>query len=155
MAEAVTLVEVVTADGVTLHGAHVAAQPGARGSGFDAVLLMHGVANAFYNSLGSALGEPLARRGYPVLNVNNRGHDVVSRGSRELPYLGAAFERLEDAVHDWTSWLDWLGGRGAQRVLLCGHSLGGVKTALVLAQHGHPLVAGAALFSPPRFNYAR
>ncbi len=56
-------------------------------------------------------------------------------------------------MHDWTAWLDWLGARGYRRILLCGHSLGGVKTAYVMAQQGHPLVAGCALFSPPRFNY--
>jgi pimeloyl-ACP methyl ester carboxylesterase len=115
---------------------------------------MHGVANAFYVTLSPALGEALAAHGYPSLQANNRGHDIVSRGNAVQPYLGAAFERLDESVHDWDAWIDWLGDRGYRRILVCGHSLGGVKTAHVLAQGAQPLVAGCVLFSPPRFTYA-
>lgn len=148
------LVDARTADALTLHGAFGAPLPLPRAAAFDAVVLMHGVASSFVTTLSPVLTEALAVRGYATLRANNRGHDIVARGSAAKPYLGAAFERLEDAVHDWTAWLDWLGERGYRRILLCGHSLGGVKTAYVLARHGHPLVTGCCLFSPPRFNYA-
>lgn len=154
MGEPVRLVDVTTADGVRLHGAFLAAQPVVPAAAFDAVMMMHGVANAFYNSLGPAFSDTFAAHGYAVLGANNRGHDVISRGSAAQPYLGAAFERLEDALQDWRAWLDWLVSRGFHRVLLCGHSLGAVKTAYVLANGGHPSVRAAVLFSPPRFSYA-
>jgi len=148
------LVDVRTADGVTLHGAFGAAHPVPRAAGFDAVVLMHGIASSFVTTLSPAITEPLAAHGYATLRANNRGHDVISRGSADKPYLGAAFERLDECVHDWRAWLDWLGARGYRRILLCGHSLGGVKTAYALANGGHPLVVGCCLFSPPRFSYA-
>lgn len=149
----VHLVKAATRDDLTLHGAFLPAFPEARTSSFDAVLLMHGVANTFYNNLSPLIGVSLATGGYAAVNANNRGHDVIARGNAAQPFLGAAFERLADSVHDWDAWLDWLGERGYRRVLVCGHSLGGVKTAHVLAQRLHPLVAGCVLFSPPRFSY--
>jgi pimeloyl-ACP methyl ester carboxylesterase len=149
----VHLVSAATPDGVTLHGAFLAAFPEPRPSGFDAVLLMHGVANAFYVTLSPLLGEAFARCGYASVQANNRGHDIVTRGTATQPYLGAAFERLQDSVLDWEAWYAWLAERGYRRILVAGHSLGGVKTAHVLAQGAHPLVAGCALFSPPRFTY--
>jgi pimeloyl-ACP methyl ester carboxylesterase len=148
------LVDVRTADALTLHGAFGSPQPVPREAAIDAVVLMHGVASTFVTTLSPVLTEALAARGYATLRANNRGHDIVARGSATKPYLGAAFERIEDALLDWSAWLDWLGDRGYRRILLCGHSLGGVKTAYYLARAGHPLVAGCALFSPPRFNYA-
>lgn len=153
--EAVRLVDVATLDGVTLHGAFLAAAPVARRSGFDAALLMHGVASTFYLSLAPVFAETLAASGLAALRANNRGHDIVSRGGAAQPFLGAAFERIGDCVHDWTAWLDWLGERGYRKVLLCGHSLGGVKTAHAMAHAPHPLVGGVVLLSPPRFSYQR
>jgi pimeloyl-ACP methyl ester carboxylesterase len=153
-AQPLTIVDVRTADGLTLHGGFGAAQPVPRAAGIDAVLLMHGVASSFVTTLAPALTEPFAAHGYATLRANNRGHDIVARGSATQPYLGAAFERLDESVADWRAWLDWLGARGYRRILLCGHSLGGVKTAYMLATAGHPLVAGCCLFSPPRFSYA-
>lgn len=150
----VHVVEVRTVDALTLHGAFGAPLPVPRAAAIDAVVLMHGVASSFVTTLSPVLTEALAARGYATLRANNRGHDIVARGSAAKPYLGAAFERIEDCVADWTAWLDWLGERGFRRILLCGHSLGGVKTAYVLAHGGHPLVVGCVLFSPPRFNYA-
>jgi alpha-beta hydrolase superfamily lysophospholipase len=149
----VGLVSTTTADGVTLHGAYLPADPVPRASTFDAVLMMHGVANTFSSSLGPGIAEMLAAHGYATVRANNRGHDIVSRGSAAQPYLGAAFERLPDSVHDWTAWLDWLGARGYRRILLCGHSLGGVKTAYVMATAPHPAVGAVVLYSPPRFSY--
>lgn len=149
----VYLVCATTRDDLKLHGAFLPALPEPRASAFDAVLLTHGVANAFYNNLTPLIGECLAAGGYASVNTNNRGHDVISRGNAAHPFLGAAYERLEDSVLDWDAWLDWRGERGFKRILVCGHSLGGVKTAHVLAQRLHPLVAGCVLFSPPRFSY--
>ncbi len=148
------LVDLVTSDGVTLYGAYGAASPVPRTADIDAVILMHGVASSFLTTLTHAVTEPLMAGGYTTARVNNRGHDVVSRGSVAQPFLGAAFERLDQSLIDWRAWLDWLGARGYRRILLCGHSLGGVKTAYVMAHGGHPLVVGCVLFSPPRFSYA-
>jgi pimeloyl-ACP methyl ester carboxylesterase len=151
----VRLVSTVTADDLALQGAFLEAEPVPRAASFDVVLWMHGVANNFVTSLTPGFAEGLAAHGYPSLRVNNRGHDVVSRGSKTQPYLGAAFERIEDSVLDWGAWFAWLGARGYRRILVCGHSLGGVKTAHVLASGDYPLVAGCVLLSPPRFSHAR
>jgi Alpha/beta hydrolase family len=155
MSVAVHLVDTQTSDGVSLHGAFLAGAPVPRASGFDAALFMHGVANTFYGSLPPIFAETLSANGIATLRANNRGHDIVNRGNARLPFLGAAFERIGDCVHDWNAWLDWLGVRGYRKILLCGHSLGAVKTAHAMTHAAHPLVAGVALLSPPRFSYER
>ncbi len=93
----VHLVKAATRDDLTLHGAFLPAFPEARTSSFDAVLLMHGVANTFYNNLSPLIGVSLATGSYASLRANNRGHDVIARGNAAQPFLGAAFERLADS----------------------------------------------------------
>lgn len=153
----VELVDALTADGVELNGAFLAAQPGAGAArpAFDAVLMMHGVANTFYDAFFRSFADGLAARGYPTLRANNRGHDIVHRGRGAQPYLGAAFERIPDCLHDWRAWLDLLAARGFGRILLWGHSLGAVKSAYYLARAADARVRGCVLASPPRFSYER
>lgn len=101
------------------------------------VLLMHGAGANFYGpSLINRVGTHLFRLGWPVLRVNNRGHDgwhVAFRGGG-VTQMGAAFERLEESTWDVQAWLGWLRRNGYHRVILAGHSLGAFKIVYALSQ---------------------
>lgn len=134
-------VQVATADGLRLDGllhdpdwdATVKAEPrpGA------VVMLVHGAGANFYGpSLVNRVGTHLLRAGWPVLRTNNRGHDgwhVAFRGGRMVP-MGAAFEKLDEAVWDLDAWLGWLHRNGYSQVILIGHSLGALKLLLTLTE---------------------
>jgi pimeloyl-ACP methyl ester carboxylesterase len=120
------------------------------------VLLMHGAGSNFYGpSLINRVGTHLFRLGWPVLRVNNRGHDgwhAAFRGGKLTP-MGAAFERLEESLWDIQAWLGWAARNGYPRVVLAGHSLGAFKIVYALA-HGagdaqRPQIETAVAISPP------
>ncbi|MDP1562650.1 MAG: alpha/beta fold hydrolase [Pirellulaceae bacterium] len=100
------------------------------------VLLMHGAGANFYGpSLINRVGTHLSRLGWPVLRVNNRGHDgwhVAFRGGG-VTQMGAAFERLEESLWDVEAWLGWIRRNGYRRVILAGHSLGAFKVVYFLS----------------------
>ncbi|MBL8854772.1 MAG: alpha/beta fold hydrolase [Planctomycetaceae bacterium] len=101
------------------------------------ILLMHGAGANFYGpSLINRVGTHLFRLGWPVLRVNNRGHDgwhVAFRGGG-VTQMGAAFERLEESLWDVQAWLGWIQRNGYRRVILAGHSLGAFKILYALSQ---------------------
>ncbi|MEQ8201730.1 MAG: alpha/beta fold hydrolase [Syntrophomonadaceae bacterium] len=139
------LVRTETRDQVVLHGAYYesdARQP--------AVLIMHGAAMNFYTGVGRFLPEILASRGYPVLSVNNRGHDfgTAPDGDRS-PVLGLMREKFTDCVLDLEAWIEFLAALGHPRVILVGHSQGIPKILYAQQQKRFPGVAGMVLISPP------
>jgi pimeloyl-ACP methyl ester carboxylesterase len=150
----VELVDVVTEDGVRLDGAFVAPAAGQVPRFVDACVTLHGVGASFYEPFFRNFATALAAHGIAVVRTNNRGHSLMNKGNRRR-FLGAAFEDLADARLDIDAWLAFLSARGYRRVLLFGHSLGGVKTALYLSGASDARVAGAVLASPPRFSAAR
>ncbi len=147
------LVQVSTADGVTLHGL---LQEPKRPRG--AVLMMHGNSSSFYQPFFAYFAEQMVARGWTTLRANNRGHDVVSRGdapgSASPRYLGAAFERVDECRYDWSAWLDYLAQGDRAPLVVWGHSLGAVKTAYYLARSDDRRVAAAVLASPPRLAHS-
>ncbi len=154
-APATTLVELVearTGDGLA-HAGALAVPPSAAGTPrFDAALMMHGAASAFWEPFYRNFSPALVARGVATLRANNRGHDIVNRGDGRGTPFGVAFEALEDCVLDWQAWLGFLEARGYRRILLFGHSLGAVKTAYYLTTERDARVHGCVLASPPRFN---
>jgi pimeloyl-ACP methyl ester carboxylesterase len=151
----VELVEVRTSDGIPLSGALAKAKPQGGTRRFDAVLMMHGAAAAFFEPFYRGFSAALVERGVATLRVNNRGHDVVNRGDGRGRLLGTALETIDDCALDWDAWLSFLAGRGYKRILLFGHSLGAVKSAYYLATQPDERVAGCVLASPPHFNTER
>lgn len=149
----VELVEVLTNDGIRHAGAFAAPRAGAATPRFDAALMMHGAAGTFSDPFYRNFSAALVECGVATLRANNRGHDVINRGSGRGAMLGVALEVIEDCARDWQAWLGLLEARGFRRILLFGHSLGAVKTAYFLAITGAPrVVQGCVLASPPRFN---
>lgn len=117
-----------------------------------AVVLVHGVGGTFYSHLSVGVGRALAALGLPAVAGNNRGHDVgafLIRPDHGRVLGGAAWEDVGEAPRDLSAWVGFaLEHFGVGRVLLAGHSLGGLKVARYLAQRRDPRVAAMALLSP-------
>ncbi len=156
------LVQVTTADGLRLDGSlrpadvqpaesNIASRPGA----IDAWILLHGTGSNFYSSrLLSALEQRCARQA-AVLRVNTRGHDLVAAGGTPAKrWLGAAFERVDEAPLDLAAWVEFCRQRGYERIGLLGHSLGAVKAIYWLSEVPAAPVAALVAASPPRLSHA-
>lgn len=153
----VELIRVKTADGVQLDGSLQKPSRMGFSSPFTAWLLVHGTGGNFYSSgVLQVFAEQLLQSGYAVARINTRGHDIVSTlpGARVPLSGGAAFESIADCVHDLRAWVDELVRRDFQRVVLVGHSMGGVKAIYAQAHARHPNVVAVVGVSPPRFCHA-
>jgi pimeloyl-ACP methyl ester carboxylesterase len=150
----VELVRTVTRDGLRLDGALAVTSDG---PSTKAAILLHGVAGNFYTS---STFEPLIPRlqalGIAALSVNTRGHDSVfgaSQGNVRRRF-GAAYETVDDCRHDLAAWIEFLKGRGHERIVLIGHSLGAIKAVYAQAHEKCPEVAAVIAISGPRLSYA-
>ena len=136
----------VTEDRVTLQIAWV--PPADRNT--PVLLATHGVGNSFtLSGLWGAL-HLLTARGWGVAMMNNRGHDWVAMNPGDRRWIGAAYEKIEESVLDFQAGQRWLQGRGHRRMVIAGHSLGGLKAAYTQAHHPGEDVVGLAMFSSPR-----
>lgn len=150
------LIRVKTADGVILDGS--LQRPTAEDESLrtTAWLLVHGTGSNFYSGgVLQAFADHLVRGGHSVARINTRGHDIISAlpGTRMLTG-GAAFESIADCVHDLRAWVDELIRRDFSRVVLVGHSMGGVKAIFSQAHDPHSNVVAVVGVSPPRFCHA-
>ena len=153
----VELIRVNTADGVLLDGSLQRPASVDSKSQNTAWLLIHGTGSNFYFSgVLHAFAEQLVRGGCSVARINTRGHDIISAlpGGRMPLSGGAAFESIADCVHDLRAWVDELIRRDFQRIVLVGHSMGGVKAIFSQAHDPHPNVVAVVGVSPPRFCHA-
>jgi len=112
----------------------------------DLVVLVHGTAGNFYAAgILEHVAAAVSNSGTPALRINTRGHDglVGKRG-------GAAFENVDECRLDLAAWCSWAHENGSQRIILVGHSMGGVKSVYATAAAAVDPVAIVAI-SPPRF----
>lgn len=148
------LIRVKTADGVLLDGSMQHPTGVDTTSQNTAWLLVHGTGSHFYSSgVLYVFAEQLVRGGCSVVRINTRGHDIISAlpGERMPLSGGAAFESIADCLHDLRAWVDELIRRDFSRVVLVGHSMGGVKAIYSQAHDPHPNVVAVVGVSPPRF----
>ena len=138
--------KVVTEDGVTIQIAWMAP----RNTRAPVLLLTHGVGNSFTLSGLWTACQHLAARGWGIAFLSNRGHDWVAMNPGDRRWIGAAYERIEDSAQDFHAGLRWLSERGHGRIVMGGHSLGGLKAAYTQAFHPTPEVMALAMFSSPR-----
>jgi pimeloyl-ACP methyl ester carboxylesterase len=152
------LVRTQAADGLRLDGAFVPhiASGGLRSVEIDAALCLHGVGANFYTSSTlDALRPALLKLGMAVLTVNTRGHDTVYMASLAMGRRrqGAAYETVDDCRLDVGAWIKWLVDRGLNRILLLGHSLGGIKAVYAQALEQFATVQAVVGLSPPRLSH--
>jgi pimeloyl-ACP methyl ester carboxylesterase len=151
----VELVRVETVDGLFLNGS--LQWPRSAGvTPVDAYLLIHGTGSNFYApGVLESFAEQAVACGSTVLRVNTRGHDgICSIPSRRGSIQGgASHERIGDSTLDISAWLDWLVAGGFRRIVLVGHSMGGVKAIYSQANAQNPAVCAIIGISPPRFAH--
>ena len=153
----VELIQTKTADGVLLDGSLQRAVAADSSSKNTVWLLVHGTGSNFYSAgVLQTFTEQLVHAGHSVARINTRGHDIISAlsGGRMPLNGGAAFESIADCVHDLRAWVDELIRRDFSRVVLVGHSMGGVKAIFSQAHAPHPNVVAVVGVSPPRFCHA-
>jgi pimeloyl-ACP methyl ester carboxylesterase len=149
----VELVRTATRDGLRLDGAFASTPT----RGPTAAILLHGVAANFYTL---STFEPLIGRlqglGIAALSANTRGHDSVFGAlvGTVRRRFGAAYEVVDECRQDVAAWIGFLNGRGYERIVLIGHSLGAVKAVYAQAQEKFAEVAGVVAVSGPRLSYS-
>ncbi len=144
------LTQVTTADHCVLHGAVVMSAA----SRHTAYVLIHGTGSNFYApGVLDQFAVQAAASGATACRINTRGHDGIASipATKKSLKGGATYEVVSDCVHDIAAWCDWLVDQGHQRIVLVGHSMGGVKAIYSQAHAPHAVVAGVVGISPPRF----
>lgn len=151
----VDLISTTTSDGVRLDGVFLAPDPGlSSGSAIDGVLLIHGSGTSFCSPHVLSMAEDLRVAGYPCLNLNTRGHDIIWRSNEDGRIHGNAFEILDDSRADLRAGLDYLAGLGYRRLGIVGHSMGAVKVAYYAATEKDERVKTVIPVSPVRLSYS-
>jgi pimeloyl-ACP methyl ester carboxylesterase len=130
------LITFKTSDGLTHYGALY--PPAGFGRRDLAVVMVHGMTGSFIGEIESVLPPMLAQAGYPCLVANNRGRD----------FFGTATERFAGFLPDVGAALGCMDARGFARIVLVGHSRGGVKVAYTMARRNDPHVVALGLLSP-------
>ena len=151
----VDLVEVTTADNVSLVGAFFEPQyQSVTEKRIDGFLLIHGSGGHFYSSATRTMASDLSKAGYPCLTLNTRGHDTVWVDNQTGIFHGNAFEILDDSRLDLRAGIDFLQNRGIQRICLLGHSMGAVKISYYAAFQNDPRIQAVIPISPVRLSYS-
>jgi pimeloyl-ACP methyl ester carboxylesterase len=146
------LARVITSDGLELQGFYaVPEQVPSR----TTLLHVHGLSGNFYeNRFVDNVGAAAVAAGVNFLTINTRGHEYISDFICECPagttnvQVGGVFETFEDCQKDIQAWVDFARTRGAERIILEGHSHGAIKATYFLGQAADPAISGLVLLSP-------
>jgi pimeloyl-ACP methyl ester carboxylesterase len=125
------LVQVLTKDGLYLHGFY---SPSSNKE--TAILHIHGFEGNFYeNNFTYVLIKNLAKNNIAFLTVNTRGNGVITEFNtidEKYKTIGSHNELLEEAHLDISAWIKYLLDQGYKKIILQGHSLGTVKAVRYL-----------------------
>jgi pimeloyl-ACP methyl ester carboxylesterase len=127
-------VKLKTDDGITLHG--VLWTP-AGSTARIGIVIAPGGGSEFYNDLLVWLCEHFARSGYIALSMNRRDH-----GPEQW------YHDFEPSAMDHKYMIDFLASRGAQAVILAGHSYGTVTAPYYVMASDDPRVKAIILYGP-------
>lgn len=125
-------VKLKTDDGITLHGA---LWTPASGKARVGIVIAAGADSEFYSDWLVWLGEQFARSGYIALSMNRRDH-----GPQQW------FHDFEPSAMDHKYMVDCLAARGAQAVILVGHSYGSVTASYYAMASDDPRVKALILY---------
>lgn len=138
----VTLVSTRTSDGVLLQGAAAGPEDATIG-----IVAVHGAWGNFYSAPPAELLAAGPERGYRVVALNLRSHDLGSLGDGG-PCIGFIRHLPADSALDLDAALGFLLDSGVERVVVVAHSYGAHLTARWLKLHAPAAVTGAVLVSP-------
>lgn len=142
------------ADRVELQGLYFTAEPLRRKK--CTIVHMHGLAGNFYeNRFVDVMARVYTENGYDFLTFNNRGHDymtdIVKHNDNADEYLsgGAAYETFSDCIFDIEGAIKYAEGKGANQIILQGHSSGCNKIVYYLSQKkADDRISSIVLISP-------
>jgi pimeloyl-ACP methyl ester carboxylesterase len=110
------------------------------------VLMTHGTLAHGRMEIMQTVQDLLADKGYASLAINlSFGQD------RRVGMVDCAMpqnHRHTDAMNEIGAWLAWLKGKGANQVVLLGHSRGGNQTAWFAAEHDDAAISRVVLIAP-------
>jgi len=125
------LITFQAADGFPLDGLVHSPDTNANGG---AVLLVHGKVMNFYTGPARILPPHLTALGWSCLAMNRRGHDIGGiRNGRDS--YGGAWEKFADSQLDIAGGMAELRRCGFSRIVLAGHSFGGICSAAYAGSH--------------------
>ena len=134
------MVESKLAPGVVGAAEYRKGQPGR-----PAVLILHGFLQTRDFPIIRSLTNGLADSGYTVLAPTlSLG---ISKRGRSLPCEAVHAHTMEGDVAEIAHWVNWLQSRGYSRIVLVGHSFGGVELAAYIGARPNPAVEKLILFS--------
>jgi pimeloyl-ACP methyl ester carboxylesterase len=116
----------------------------------DVFLMVHGLTMNFYSPLYLGLAKRFSHAGHTSLLFNTRGHDLFSTSDDFDRKSGAMWETIADCVEDIEGGIRFLLELGHRRVVLLGHSLGGLKVLYHSAHVQNQVVRSIVLCSPVR-----
>ena len=105
-----------------------------------AFVLKHGWTGDIIHSSNHWLGWRLAQAGYVALAPETR-----TSGRR-----GVQAYKLEDVADDFGHWIDFLENRGFDRIIMEGHSAGGIWISNYMSETNDPRVIGMVYLAPTR-----
>jgi len=110
----------------------------------DLFVLVHGTGSNFdAPGLLEMFASQAVAGGTAVLRINTRGHD------------GVPDERVSECRADLAAWCRFASERGHGRIVLVGHSMGGVKAVHAAAHEELSGLTAIVGISPPRFCHRR
>jgi pimeloyl-ACP methyl ester carboxylesterase len=116
------------------------------------ILWIHGNTGRFCDYPYIMVGRALAERGYLFVSGNTRGHDIAasawSDAKMNMVAVGSAWEKLEEALLDISTWIEETIKLGVEKIILVGHSQGAAKVTYYQALRQDPRVRGIGLASP-------
>jgi pimeloyl-ACP methyl ester carboxylesterase len=121
------------------------------GQSTTAVVFVHGLGSNGFISFTDALATTLPSAGIALFRGNLRDTEMLRidefQHSPDVSKGGGAYHRFEDSVQDLGAWIGEAEGRGYERVILFGHSLGSLKSVHYLFRTRGSSIVGLVLAS--------
>ena len=145
------IVSFQASDGMSLSG--FLCRP--KGWNGTAVINLHGLRGSFYRGARVAqLARSFVRNRIAFLSIEQRGSyglftiNGTRNGKRKRVIAGGAVEKFEECVFDIGGAIRYLGGIGAKRIYLQGHSTGCQKAVYYMMRKRDRRVKGLVLLAP-------
>jgi pimeloyl-ACP methyl ester carboxylesterase len=115
-------------------------------------IFIHGLGSSIFRK--TELFRYLKDQDSGVLAFNNRGSDIITRFSKKLKnkdeskIIGSAHELFTDCLDDLKGAVNWVKDKGAQNIILVGHSTGCQKSIFFLSKYIDKDIKGVVLLAP-------
>lgn len=115
------------------------------------IMMLHGTLANNKMEIMQALADLLQEHGYNTLSIN-LSFGIDKRPSAMLDCAIEHHHKHEDAVAELDTWMNWLKGQGAEKVVVLGHSRGGNQVAWYAAEKDSDLLEKVVAIAPATFD---